>query len=125
MCRIDYADDYGRTIDEGTRTARKTQRCTECYRDIKKGEKYNFLTSVYDGDLRTYKTCQHCQVPAQWLFNNCSGYIFQQVSEEVLEHAEEYRRTDLARLVVSMNRKWKRFGSDQLMPVPSLPEAVS
>ena len=40
--------------------ARKSHVCGECRREIKRGERYEVLVGVWEGDLRTQKTCLLC-----------------------------------------------------------------
>jgi len=41
--------------------ARKWHRCCECGSIIDPGEKYFYVTGLWDGDFSTYKTCEICQ----------------------------------------------------------------
>ncbi len=67
--------------------ARKTHRCTECYRDIKHGEKYEKCTGVWEGDFETYKTCIDCLSIRENFF--CDGWQFTSVIEFLGYHIEE------------------------------------
>lgn len=40
--------------------ARVEHRCGECYRPIPRGEVYERVFGVWDGDVSTHKTCQRC-----------------------------------------------------------------
>ena len=60
-CECSYDNDcapkvYNKTI----RKARKEHWCTECSDTIKKGERYEYVTSFYDGGWSEYKTCLPC-----------------------------------------------------------------
>src|SRR5271154_1617951 len=120
MCRIEHSDGQSEVWVPTDRKARKDHRCTECGRAIKAGEMYQHVFSVTNGDAGVEKTCRHCRVGQEWLLKNCGGYIYGEVSEELAEHAEEYPQIalPLLRFVVGRDRKWKRFGSDDLMPLP-------
>ena len=43
-------------------TSRKTHKCSECGRDISKGETYLKVTGIFDGGPFTHKECWRCQV---------------------------------------------------------------
>lgn len=48
------------TIED--RRARKAHRCCECRGSISPGEKYTYLSGVWDGDAMVYKTCGDCSL---------------------------------------------------------------
>jgi len=126
MCAIDDCDERVNVVQTADRIARKEHRCSECYRQIVKGEKYHYEFGTLEGDAVTYRTCPHCMVAREWLHKNCGGWIYQGVIEEICEHADEY--PDLAeplKLIVSgANARWKSIGGD-LMPIPDMPPAIS
>lgn len=43
------------------RVARKEHKCCECGVVIGRGEKYEHVTGVWDGDIASFKTCSHCR----------------------------------------------------------------
>ena len=45
---------------EKIRTARKEHRCGECYRTIMPGEKYEYVSGIWEGRPDNYKTCMDC-----------------------------------------------------------------
>jgi len=47
---------------EVKRRARKVHRCSECRGEIKKGETYTRISSLYDGRWTTSKQCEDCTV---------------------------------------------------------------
>lgn len=47
---------YVTLLDQGTRRARKSHQCFDCYRTIPAGEEYHFSTCKYD---HVYTLCQH------------------------------------------------------------------
>ena len=70
--------------------------------------------------MDSHKTCAHCVVARGWLQIQCSGWLFENVEEELREHFKDegYNHPWVGRAVVSMRRRWKaRDGS--LMPIPS------
>jgi hypothetical protein len=125
MCRVDDAERCTQ-LQLCERKARKEHRCSECYRTIAKGERYRYEVTVYDGFTSTIKTCKHCWVAREWLTENCGGFIYKQVLEEIREHAEEYPRLALPlyRICTAAGRKWQRFDNSGLMSVPKLPPSI-
>lgn len=42
------------------RTARKNHHCCECHMPIRKGRRYQYVSGVWDGRGRSFKTCMSC-----------------------------------------------------------------
>jgi hypothetical protein len=121
MCMIDYGDGYAITLSAVTYTAKKQHRCNECHRTIEPGEKYLRETNVFEHRRNTYKTCSHCKVARDWLWNECGGFIWGSVEEDIREHVfENYYAMDLARVAMGMQWKW-RTPSGKLLPIPKMP----
>src|ERR1700752_1586871 len=98
MCMIEDADGSCQVLQDQTRKARKEHRCSECSRIIRAGEDYRYEVTLYDGSCNTHKTCSHCQVSRAWLSDNCGGWVYGAVEEDIAEHARDYRRKDIIRL---------------------------
>jgi len=49
-----------RVYNEQTRQARKQHFCCECNKTIMPGEKYVYITGVWNNEWATYKTCLRC-----------------------------------------------------------------
>lgn len=116
MCRIEGCDPWNFFHDE-IRKAAKPHRCCECGRTIAKGEQYTHSVGKMDDRMSTYRQCQHCVVAAHWLQVTCSGWLFEGILEELVEHWEEepdLRSWTLGRLIVGMRRQWR----DGAAPVP-------
>ena len=61
-CKVDIDPDIGPDCHkEKIVTARKKHRCYECFQDIQPGEKYEYVSGIWDGDPQTYKTCLDCK----------------------------------------------------------------
>ncbi len=118
MCMIDDGEPVTILTHRTPRKARKEHACSECRRVIAKGETYDYTSYIMEGDMFEHHLCDRCKVPAAWLSENCSGFCFEMVGEDILEHAREYRDLSLARQWVGMRRKWKSFMSDGLMAMP-------
>lgn len=123
MCMIEDGERYA-VYHQDTVKARKPHKCNECGREIAKGETYRRTAGLYDGSWTINKVCAHCTVAAEWLLTNCGGYMDSVVHEDIVQHVDEYRRMDLARLAVGMKRDWKRFDGAGLLPVPKLPRPI-
>lgn len=130
MCMIDGADGCNTFSSEHKHVARKAHKCSECGRPIAAGETYWRLSALFEGDFTETKMCAHCRVGADWLVENCGGFMTHGVHEDLREHVEEYGYTKakaipgVARIVVGMKRDWitKRGPrAGQLMPLPRLP----
>lgn len=119
MCSTDYdpADIYNETDPK----ARKSHICSECGRTINKGEKYRNHFGIWEGRAETFKTCSHCLVAQNWLREECGGFLHGGLEDEIYEHADDYRKMFIYRWKVGIQRKWKKFKSDDLMKVKNAP----
>jgi len=118
MCRIDDSEKCTPLVDAQLK-ARKDHRCMECGRTIGRGETYTNERLLFDGSVSTHKTCAHCLVARQWLSENCGGWIYTEVRDEINEHFQEGYRV-AGRLAVGMNRRWQAFTGNRLLPLPSI-----
>jgi len=119
---IDDSDGPVTHIDIGRYVkARKEHRCNECRRTIRAGERYHNETFLDDNrNIKNHKTCPHCMVARGWLWDECGGWLYGGVREDVLDHWIDKGDIRLARLIVGMRRKWTtRRGA--LMPMPEMP----
>lgn len=112
MCMVDYADGCVTMLSSGLRTARKAHTCHECGRTIKAAELYRSESYIWEGEFQVHKTCPQCLICRQWLENECSGWVYGGVAEDVEEHYHEAAypkaiKRDLARLVVGLRTHWK------------------
>lgn len=41
--------------------AAKIHKCCECHQEIPKGSVYQHVKGLWDGDWRTFKTCEQCE----------------------------------------------------------------
>lgn len=65
------------------RKARKQHRCFECGRTIEPGEKYEYISGIWDGAPSSYKTCLDCLSLRDVFF--CGGWIYGEVWNEFRE----------------------------------------
>ncbi len=123
MCMVDDCDDFVTTVRDGSwHTARKAHKCAECRRQIGIGERYHSEAFVFDGKFTVHKTCAHCMVARQWLRDECGGWMYGGVEEDVREHCTNGYQYPVGvyRLAIGMHQRWrKRNGS--LRPVPAVP----
>lgn len=121
MCSIDDSELFA-IYESRERKARKPHTCAECRRDIAQGETYRLCKGMLPGfGWMQSKICAHCCVGADWLIQECRGFSLDMVREEIHEHAQEYQKTGLWRLVAGADRKWRRFDGSGLMAIPRLP----
>jgi hypothetical protein len=123
MCMANF-DDGPEFFTDSTQKARKAHKCLECRRVIEVGETYRRYFGVYEGSGFSGKICQHCEVPAAWLSENCGGYMFEAILEDFTEHVNEYQRMDIARVAVMARNKWRSPRRGVLLPVPKLPRPL-
>lgn len=57
-CDYDAAPEFYRVTEP---TARKHHKCGECGRAIQAGEKYEYTSGKWDGDMCFHKTCSRCK----------------------------------------------------------------
>ena len=123
MCMIDGCDTWV-WFRSAQRTARKSHTCTECRRPIAAGEIYEYATGKLDEGVRQFRTCVQCQAVREWLLKVCSGWVYEAVHEEMIEHFREGYGVWLGRAAVGMARKWRRFDGEGLMPPLVLPSVL-
>ena len=132
MCMADDAEGCSFWQDQFQR-ARKEHKCNECGRIIQRGEVYKRCIWVGDGQFGHSKMCPHCSVCAEWLRDNCGGFLTYAIYEDIQQHVEEYAYlgwrylAGLGRLQVGMRRDWRiQYGPrlGQLMPIPNLPPTI-
>lgn len=121
MCMIDDSDGPVEILAQQWRTARKQHKCDECYRVIEAGERYYSTRYVYDGVITNHKCCAHCDVVRQWLADECGGWLYHGVEEDIREHvAHGDYPLSVARLSIGMQWKW-RARSGRMLSIPKLP----
>lgn len=64
-------DGIASVFTEVVRTARKEHKCCECQRTITQGEKYHYISGLWDGSWDHYKTCEQCFAIARDYACNC------------------------------------------------------
>jgi hypothetical protein len=86
-CSCIYVDDKGFGPDCSTqaiRKARKTHYCYECLGEIKRGDRYEELSGVWDGTPARYRTCLNCVSVRDAFF--CDGFALGRVWEYLYDH---------------------------------------
>jgi ribosomal protein S14 len=124
MCMIDDGEGHVTMLSEADPVARKAHECKECGREIALGERYHVDRFIWERKLVTHKVCAHCMVARQWLRDECGGWLFGAVEEDIREHAHsgDYPM-GVHRLAVGMAWKW-RTPTGKLLPVPKVPQTT-
>ena len=124
MCMMDSGDGLVKMLSEADPVARLPHKCRECRRDIAAGERYHVDRYLWEGKLDTHKTCAHCMVARQWLNDECGGWLFGAVEEDIREHAHngDYSIA-VHRLAVGMAWKW-RTPTGKLLSIPKVPQTT-
>ena len=108
MCMVDDAESAA-VCETIIRKARKDRQCHECFRVIRKGERYEHASVLFDGHWTTNDTCEGCLWAREWLIKECGGYLFGGVLEDLQQHHYEggYNTADLLRRIVGIKKKWR------------------
>lgn len=77
----DYAELYTETIFK----ARKPAKCCECYGAINRGEQYEKVVMLYEGEWCTYRTCSQCR-EIRSVFSCGKGWMFESLWEDMTEN---------------------------------------
>lgn len=73
-CNYFYFGDNPDVFESTMRTARKQHICYECGETINVGEKYEYVSGLWDGKWDHYKTCLICTKIADDYFDGCRVY---------------------------------------------------
>lgn len=121
MCMFDDGDGAVEMIGQAWHVARQDHKCLECARVISRGERYYRERYKFDGSITNHKTCAHCMVARGWLQDECGGWLYRGVEEDIREHAHNGGYPmGVHRLAVGMAWKW-RAPSGKMLPIPKLP----
>lgn len=90
-CYCDY--DTPELYIKEIRTARKQHRCYECRGTILPGEKYEHVRGKWEGEMGSFKTCQHCIDLRTWTKNNvpCLCWAHGSIQDDCREAIEDAR----------------------------------
>jgi hypothetical protein len=85
------------TYHESKPKARKPHKCCECGRMIQPGETYRNLWGVWDGEPKTFKTCEACLDLDGWARDqyDCFCPTFGNLRWQVLDMVHESGEPDL------------------------------
>jgi len=111
---------------EVLRTARKEHRCCECHRTILPGEKYEYVSGMWEGKFDTYKTCIDClSIRNQffcgiWEFGGSLEYLSEHISEMSGDIGESCLNSESCltqaareRVCEMIEREWERYEDDE------------
>jgi hypothetical protein len=114
MCAVEDAEPWDFYNETAPRAA-KEHRCGECGRVITRGETHRLGKGLHDGLWSTFRWCEHCHATGFWMYEVCSGYLLDNLLDEMVEHWHEgYRSIAFARLIAGMRHGW----NDGRDPVP-------
>jgi hypothetical protein len=107
-----------------TRKARKSHRCTTCYRRIEVGESYQYATGKFDDRWHEFRMCVHCE--AIWHFyrpEDMDGLISEDGYDSWAQNGcsdkkPAFSQTTQLRHRVQFRNHWRR-ADGSLYPVPS------
>lgn len=89
MCMVDDCEPCDLSNVKEMRS-RKDRKCDECRGPILAGEIYTRAKFLYDGYWSSFAMCEACKIgPARWLTDQCGGYCFSGVGEDLYEHWED------------------------------------
>jgi hypothetical protein len=91
-------DEYCIILNETRRKARKTHKCTECRREILRGEKYLDERILFEGTVETYKTCDDCKSIRDHFFTD--GWMYGEIRYMLREHIS-YSEGDVSESCIS------------------------
>ena len=119
MCMIDDGGDRCTIVSSVNYTAIKEHRCAECKRSIPVGDVYLRETLIVGNRFATHKTCAHCQVVRRWLADECGGWMFSRVLDDIREHADKSVDGQIKVMADRMDRQWK-MSDGRLLPLHSV-----
>lgn len=106
------------TYRETRPTARREHECCECRGVIKPGEVYRSLWGVWDGDAKTFKTCNDCLELQSWASDDADcfcptlGNLHVDVLDFVHESGEPELIAEGERMVAAIRNNRRRQDRD-------------
>lgn len=90
-----YYDEYAELYREKTVKAKKDHKCSECYKPILKGEIYQYIFTIFQGDASVIKICSDCRDKRQKIHDieishGCKEHEAWPPFGTLMEHASEY-----------------------------------
>lgn len=123
MCAVDYGEPTDVARIE-LRKARKQHKCDDCGRIIEPRETYTHWVFLSEGYWSKGACCAHCRAASKWLVEQCGGFLYVGILDDLEEHWNEEPllcSMRLGRLIVGCRRRWKRRDGS-LMPIPAVPD---
>ena len=110
MCMFEMCDPTD-VCSTSEHTSRKLYRCSECGMVIHPGERYQRAFTVNHGEKpTTHFMCESCFPVRDWLLDQCGGYVFGSVMEDLTDHWHYHtalRTWNLGRMIVSIVHRYK------------------
>lgn len=105
------------------RTARKEHRCCECRGVIKKGERYNYHSGVWEGDPQAFKVCVDCEGLRDRVMKDCELFPEEAPAFTCLGHDLEFDHMDCFREIQRKRNSDSRGFLDWLAEMAMNPAA--
>lgn len=105
-------DEFSQVLSMANPTARKRHRCGECREWIEPGEKYERISTLFDGEFDEHKTCMGCVSIRKEFFKD--GYYYEQVIQDFEEHVRECSGIISESAISRLSAKGKEKVSDIL-----------
>jgi len=91
--------------------ARKKHKCGECYRQIKVGKKYEYVTQKFDGEFFCHKTCLDCLSVRDVFFSNGWSY------GEIWEYLTEYFKDTAPKIFVEDTSELTEYARNRILKI--------
>ncbi len=87
-CDYDPADFYKSQM----RQARKEHKCDECFKPIRIGEKYEYVSAKWEHGFDVYKTCYRCLALREFVKSNvkCFCWAHGNMIQDAMDTANEF-----------------------------------
>lgn len=117
MCMLHDGVEMCAIWNEKDFRARKDHTCDECGRTIPKGEIYTRISALAPGDgWSNAKFCRHCQKIANWLIENCDGYLMGCIAQDFIDHMDQFQWSSQMRAVWGLQNQWRRTNGELMQP---------
>jgi len=114
-CVYTECDNSATILSDKVVMARKDHKCYECRRVIKKGEQYEYVSGLCDGDFFTHKTCTDCASIRGSFF--CESWNYGQILEDLRYHLDDLDGQVSSDCVTSLTPRAKEMVLDMIQKI--------